>query len=162
MPELPRGLIPLTDIREKKGTRFQMGTTPQMIKHKKKSKQPNSFEEYIAQLPDWKKVLLNTFMEKNNDYKNLDTHLKIGTTLWFVTDGEVTGLIGYFGWVIATSIHILWEGRGHSEGNPELMESLRLERTGLLALEQQNIYITAITIHFKKAWQDTVKNKKKK
>eukprot|EP00957_Ditylum_brightwellii_P029570 2234285-Ditylum_brightwellii.AAC.1 len=31
---------------------------------------------------------------------------------------------GYYGWVVAMDTTILWKGRGHSEGNPEMVESL--------------------------------------
>eukprot|EP00957_Ditylum_brightwellii_P034472 2614467-Ditylum_brightwellii.AAC.1 len=58
----------------------------------------------------------------------------MGSELWIATDGSVKGPLGYFGWVIATKSQILCERYGHSQGNPELVESLRAESTALLVV----------------------------
>eukprot|EP00957_Ditylum_brightwellii_P127909 9754392-Ditylum_brightwellii.AAC.1 len=55
---------------------------------------------------------LVVFMEKKYSYTNLDTHLKLGTILWFITDSGVKGPLGSFGWVIATSTQILCNKKG--------------------------------------------------
>eukprot|EP00957_Ditylum_brightwellii_P000659 51095-Ditylum_brightwellii.AAC.1 len=49
-------------------------------------------------------------------------------------DGGVKGPFGYFWWVIATDTQILWEGYGHSQSKPDLVESLCTESSGLLAV----------------------------
>eukprot|EP00957_Ditylum_brightwellii_P199903 15239210-Ditylum_brightwellii.AAC.1 len=85
----------------------------------------------------------------------------MGIVLWFVTDGGVTGLSWYFGWVLAMSTKILWDGKGQSEGNPELMESLQSESTSLLALEF-NIFTIVTTAPSTREWHTTLAGEKKK
>eukprot|EP00957_Ditylum_brightwellii_P087061 6626926-Ditylum_brightwellii.AAC.1 len=85
-------------------------------------------------LPHWEQVLLSYFNKSEHSHVSLGTHLELGTSLWFVTDGRVKGPFGYFGWVIATDRQILLEGYGHSQSNPDLVESLCTESSGLLAV----------------------------
>eukprot|EP00957_Ditylum_brightwellii_P030851 2337603-Ditylum_brightwellii.AAC.1 len=58
--------------------------------------------------------------------------MQLGTQLWLVNGGGIKGQLGYYGWVIATESHILWRGKGHSQGHPELIKFLCLESSGLL------------------------------
>eukprot|EP00957_Ditylum_brightwellii_P054830 4155353-Ditylum_brightwellii.AAC.2 len=57
----------------------------------------------------------------------METHIKLGDTIWVVTDGGLKRGDGYFVWVITTDTNILWEGHGYIQGNDKLAESLRTE-----------------------------------
>eukprot|EP00957_Ditylum_brightwellii_P166431 12668690-Ditylum_brightwellii.AAC.1 len=110
-----------------------MCSLPSMLQLKRQRK-PRTFKAFISMLPHWEQVLLSYFNESEHSYASLDTHLELGTLLWFVTDGGVKGPFGYFGVVIATDTQILWEGYGHSQSNPDVVESLCTESSGLLAV----------------------------
>eukprot|EP00957_Ditylum_brightwellii_P162511 12374285-Ditylum_brightwellii.AAC.1 len=71
--------------------------------------------------------------ERHQSVINLKTFLQLGEKIWIALDGGVTDGLGYYAWVIAMDSFILWEGYGHSEGVPEVMESLRAKSSGLLA-----------------------------
>ena len=64
--------------------------------------------------------------------KYLHLDLASADTIWIVSDGGKDLDIGYYGWVIADSSHILCEGHGHTTGNNEHMDSLRAESSGML------------------------------
>ena len=50
-----------------------------------------------------------------------------------VSDGGAINGLGYYGWVIASDMKILWEESGQVTGNPEQIDSLRAETHGTLA-----------------------------
>eukprot|EP00978_Attheya_sp_CCMP212_P022685 scaffold68115_cov70-Attheya_sp.AAC.3 len=97
---------------------------------------PETFEEYLSQLPAWETSLLSCLTEEKVSITahTLKQHLEQATNLYLVSDGGATEGHGYFGWVIATESIILWNGKGRVQINPNLMESLRTESVGLLSL----------------------------
>eukprot|EP00957_Ditylum_brightwellii_P191737 14596555-Ditylum_brightwellii.AAC.1 len=55
-------------------------------------------------------------------------------SLYLVSNrGKESGL-GYFGWVIGTHTETLVQNKGHTAGNPNLIESLCTESVGALSL----------------------------
>eukprot|EP00957_Ditylum_brightwellii_P042699 3233550-Ditylum_brightwellii.AAC.1 len=103
-----------------------MLSTPSTLLQKR-HKTGKNFQTYIESLPKWDQILLTDTKEKHNSNANLETHLQMGSELWVAADGGVKGSLGYFGWVIATETQVLWEGKGQSQSNPELIESLQAE-----------------------------------
>eukprot|EP00957_Ditylum_brightwellii_P089068 6782568-Ditylum_brightwellii.AAC.1 len=79
-------------------------------------------------------MLLRNVKEQYMSRLTLKDHMQLDSTLWVASDGGVTDGLGYFGWSIATDSFILWEGFGHSQGNPLYMESLRAESSGVLSV----------------------------
>ena len=57
-------------------------------------------------------------------YINLD--LLSTDMIYIVSDFSVADNDGYYGWVIATSSHIVIEGYGYVPGNPDHIDSLRV------------------------------------
>ena len=64
--------------------------------------------------------------------KYLNVELLSADVIWIVSDGGVTENTGYYGWVIADSYKILFEGSGITLGNPDQMDSLRAESSSML------------------------------
>jgi hypothetical protein len=94
-----------------------------------------SFSEYIKlHTETWEHHLFDHLVEKTESAISLSEHVKLGSDLFIVTDGGDTDGSGYFGWVIASDTHTLYEGSGLSPGNQEQNESLRSESTGFLAV----------------------------
>eukprot|EP00957_Ditylum_brightwellii_P199530 15209891-Ditylum_brightwellii.AAC.1 len=58
--------------------------------------------------------------------KNITTLTKINIVC-LVSDGGKESRLGYFGWVIGTHTESLVRNKGHTAGNPNLIESLRTE-----------------------------------
>eukprot|EP00957_Ditylum_brightwellii_P034335 2604823-Ditylum_brightwellii.AAC.1 len=65
---------------------------------------------------------------------NLATNIKLGKQIWLAMDGGAKNAYGSFGWVIANDSFKLWEGKGCVYGNPDIMQLLRTESAGLLAV----------------------------
>eukprot|EP00978_Attheya_sp_CCMP212_P015904 scaffold41185_cov78-Attheya_sp.AAC.1 len=94
-----------------------------------------SFSEYIQRHTEpWEQHLFDHLVEKTESEISLSEHVKLGSDLFIVTDGGDTDGSGYFGWVIASDTHTIYEGSGLSPGNQEQNESLRSESTGFLAV----------------------------
>eukprot|EP00978_Attheya_sp_CCMP212_P031133 scaffold116596_cov73-Attheya_sp.AAC.1 len=94
-----------------------------------------SFSEYIeSHTKPWEQHLFDHLVEKTESEISLSEHVKLGSDLFIVTDGGDTDGSRYFGWVIASDTHTLYEGSGLSPGNQEQNESLRSESTGFLAV----------------------------
>eukprot|EP00957_Ditylum_brightwellii_P202119 15328695-Ditylum_brightwellii.AAC.1 len=103
-------------MKEREGTRFLISMIPTSLFLILKQPKSQTFEEYIKLLPKWGKVLLCTFTERSYDFATLDTLLRMGTLLWFVTDGGVTGPLGCFGWVLVTSTKYYGKVKGNQRG----------------------------------------------
>jgi hypothetical protein len=87
-----------------------------------------TFAEYIAQLPEWERDLITGHREvKSDHHQSLSRCLLPKTNLYMVHDG---GHIpdtdhGSYGWFLASSDGIMWEGWGKARGHP--MQSFRAE-----------------------------------
>eukprot|EP00957_Ditylum_brightwellii_P067128 5095054-Ditylum_brightwellii.AAC.1 len=62
-----------------------MASTPSTLL-RKRHKTYKHFQTYIETLPKWEQILLTDISKKHNSYANLETHLKMGSALWVVTD----------------------------------------------------------------------------
>eukprot|EP00957_Ditylum_brightwellii_P197153 15021149-Ditylum_brightwellii.AAC.1 len=68
------------------------------------------------------------------DKEDLQNLLEENTPIYLVTDEGVKDNIGYYSWVIATVIKIVFKAKGHAPGPLKQMESLRAESIGLLSI----------------------------
>eukprot|EP00957_Ditylum_brightwellii_P086885 6612694-Ditylum_brightwellii.AAC.1 len=68
------------------------------------------------------------------DEEDLRHLLEENTPIYLVTDSGVKDDIGYYDWVMATVIIIVWEAKGHAPGPLKQMESLRAESIDLLSI----------------------------
>jgi hypothetical protein len=96
---------------------------------------PQTFAEYIGQLPEWERDLIKGNGEVKSDYHQSLSQCLLTKTkkLYMVDDG---GHIldtdhGSYGWVLANSDGILWEGWGNARGHP--VQSFRAEGYGRMA-----------------------------
>eukprot|EP00957_Ditylum_brightwellii_P205549 15344348-Ditylum_brightwellii.AAC.1 len=77
----------------------------------------------IPTLPSWEQELLHG-IEFHYDEEDMHNILKRNANLYFVSNsGEAEGL-DYYKWVTTTSMETLCTQKGHTKGNPNLMESL--------------------------------------
>ena len=83
-------------------------------------------------MKDTSKYFLQQLSQYTKFSKFLQLDLASADTIWIISDGGKDAEIGYYGWVIADSSHILCEGKGHTTGNKEQMDSLRAESSGML------------------------------
>eukprot|EP00957_Ditylum_brightwellii_P008878 672542-Ditylum_brightwellii.AAC.2 len=127
-------LVTITDMHNKQGTRLLMCSVPSSLLLCSKKAAPQTFAQYVSQSPKWERVLLSNIKALSQSYLPLNSHLTLGSQLWLVTNRGVKGSLGYFGWVIAFTTHVLWQGYSQSQGNPDLMESLRAESYGALSI----------------------------
>eukprot|EP00957_Ditylum_brightwellii_P147237 11211681-Ditylum_brightwellii.AAC.1 len=63
--------------------------------------------------------------------------MQLQEQIYFVIDGGLDDNIGYFGWVIATDQTILWENRGHVQGEKGQIETLCAKRIGVGSEENE-------------------------
>eukprot|EP00978_Attheya_sp_CCMP212_P014029 scaffold35568_cov62-Attheya_sp.AAC.1 len=123
---LPPDAVPITNV-IKCPTKYVF-TTPAETQSNAKDppNDPETFDEYLSQLPAWETSLLSCLTEEKIPITahTLKQHLKQATNLYLVSDGGATEGHGYFGWVIATGNTVLWNGKGRVQGNANLMESL--------------------------------------
>eukprot|EP00978_Attheya_sp_CCMP212_P042224 scaffold253689_cov69-Attheya_sp.AAC.1 len=111
---LPSDAVPITDV-IKRPTKYFF-TTPAGTQSNAKDppNNPETFEEYLGQLPAWETSLLSCLTEEELSITvhDLKQHLEQATNLYLVSDGGATEGHGYFGWVIATGSTVLWNGKG--------------------------------------------------
>eukprot|EP00957_Ditylum_brightwellii_P107986 8237713-Ditylum_brightwellii.AAC.2 len=96
-------------------------------------KPSKTFQLFIKTLPLWEQKLLRKIREIKSSYATLKIHLQLADSIWIVTERGLKEGGSYFGWVIATHSDILWESRGHIQGNPKLIESMWTEGVSHLA-----------------------------
>eukprot|EP00957_Ditylum_brightwellii_P025466 1925305-Ditylum_brightwellii.AAC.1 len=65
---------------------------------------------------------------------NAIAKLLLASKFYYISDSGVNNGIGYFGWLIATEANILIEGHRQALGKESLMESLRGETYGEIAI----------------------------
>eukprot|EP00957_Ditylum_brightwellii_P151464 11534488-Ditylum_brightwellii.AAC.1 len=94
----------------------------------------NTWQQYIDSLQDWERYLLRNLEEKQTTYGSLKVMMQLQEQIYLVTDGGLDNNIGYFRWVVATDQTILWENRGHAQGEKGQIETLRTKSVGLLAI----------------------------
>jgi len=100
--------------------------------------QPNiilhPWKDFIATLPEWEQDLLQLSCDGNLDeaITKLSEALQSNNYLYFVSDGGADFPVrGSFGFVLATSNDVLWQGRGYVRGRP--IDSHRSEGYGRMA-----------------------------
>ena len=110
-----------------------------LIEDSNKQTIPTTTRVWKPQLPTWEHKLKDTskyFFHQLSQYTEVSKFLQLdlasADTIWIISDGGKDSEIGYYGWVIADSTHILCEGNGHTTGNNDQMDSLRAESSGML------------------------------
>eukprot|EP00957_Ditylum_brightwellii_P115314 8793356-Ditylum_brightwellii.AAC.1 len=74
-------------MHNKQGTRFLLCSVPSSILLWPKKAAPQTFAQYVLQLPKWEQVLLFNIQAMSHSYLMLNSHLTLGSRLWLVTDG---------------------------------------------------------------------------
>eukprot|EP00957_Ditylum_brightwellii_P004001 304459-Ditylum_brightwellii.AAC.1 len=105
-----------------------------LVKYKtrRKRRRPDTFKQYIKDLPVWERQLFSHWKHITDD-KELKTHILLCKIFYYVTDGDADNGIGYFGWLIATETKIITKGYCQALGIEHQMESFRAQTYGGIA-----------------------------
>eukprot|EP00957_Ditylum_brightwellii_P083845 6372887-Ditylum_brightwellii.AAC.1 len=87
-------MLPITDLMPK-GNSLQF-TQLTKYKPRRKRRKPDTFQDYIIDLPAWERQL---FLHRKDitNHEELKTQIMLRKTLFYVTDGGADNGIGYFG-----------------------------------------------------------------
>eukprot|EP00957_Ditylum_brightwellii_P001590 124423-Ditylum_brightwellii.AAC.1 len=106
-------MFPITDLIPK-GNTLQC-THPVKYKTRCKHRRPDTFKQYIKDLPAWERQLFSHW-KHITDNKELKTQILLRKIFYYVTDGGADDGIGYFGWLIATETKIITKGYSQALG----------------------------------------------
>ena len=126
--KLPKNAIPLDRVgtnQVRKSSGWKKENTPDR-------EPPQSFEEYISQLPEWEKSLIEQIWFNESTRLSFMEMLNSGDELLAASDGGVAEPHRYFGWVIGTKEEILCTCAGPTHGWP--LSSMRAEGYGRLSI----------------------------